>query len=724
MSAHSRFLMFATLASLAGLSSGCHARRQATEDRGLRPFRSDSELARFIQDLPQPQQFSDQVVSTCAGDVAEVLSRTGSTRFGGGAVISGTVTNVSGTPVPAAQVYALDVGALTTQDGTFRLQFDSTQVAGTDSLTLSAARIGYSSVGLDVQSTAGDSVTVAFQLCEQVLALDMIAVEAPPPTPSVTNVQHAGVDEGGIVKLHGDHLVILRRGRIFTVDASAGRLSPVDEVHASGPDIDPRGTWYDELLVSGDDVVVVGYSYERGGTEIGIFRIDSAGRLTHRATYQLRSDDYYSSRNYASRLVARKLVFYAPVAIYGGDDADSVLPAFRRWRSGDDEPRFEPIATAARVYRSGEWLEPDGQVVLHTVTTCDLASEELECTATSLVGSWGRVSYVSPTAAYVWVSAGSGSDGSGSSMVYRLPLDGGPPTALQVEGTPVDQFSFLEEEDLNLNVVVRSDGYGEGMWGAEFTAGDVALLRVPLSLFSDGRVAAPSAAYRRLPRPGDRSTFKNRFVGQHLLYGTGDGWGLPESDGPSALHVVRLQDGAVATLSLPHGVDRIEPMGEDAVVVGSKLDELHFTGIDLGTLPTVVQRYVRADASQGELRSHGFFYRRDGDESGVFGLPVRSEGAPGYAHLFAGSASVLFIQNGDRSFSELGELVASETTTDSDGCIASCIDWYGNARPLFFRGRVFALLGYELVEGTVGDTAIREVRRVSFAPRVSRAGSN
>src|SRR5215831_7957524 len=30
---------------------------------------------------------------------------------------------------------------------------------------------------------------------------------------SITNTQHAGVDEGGIVKLHGDHLVVLRRGR-------------------------------------------------------------------------------------------------------------------------------------------------------------------------------------------------------------------------------------------------------------------------------------------------------------------------------------------------------------------------------------------------------------------------------------------------------------------------------------------------------------------------------
>ncbi|MGH2670956.1 MAG: beta-propeller domain-containing protein, partial [bacterium] len=34
---------------------------------------------------------------------------------------------------------------------------------------------------------------------------------------SVTNVQHAGVDEGGIVKVQGDYLVILRRGRLFTV---------------------------------------------------------------------------------------------------------------------------------------------------------------------------------------------------------------------------------------------------------------------------------------------------------------------------------------------------------------------------------------------------------------------------------------------------------------------------------------------------------------------------
>ena len=44
------------------------------------------------------------------------------------------------------------------------------------------------------------------------------------------------------------------------------------------------------------------------------------------------------------------------------------------------------------------------------------------------------------------------------------------------------------------------------------------------------------------------------------------------------------------------------------------------------------------------------------------------------------------------------------------------MDWYGNARPIFLRGRVFALLGYELVEGALERNAIREIQRASFAP--------
>ena len=52
----------------------------------------------------------------------------------------------------------------------------------------------------------------------------------------------------------------------------------------------------------------------------------------------------------------------------------------------------------------------------------------------------------------------------------------------------------------------------------------------------------------------------------------------------------------------------------------------------------------------------------------------------------------------------------------ADHCQASCVDWYGNARPIFFGERVIALLGYELVEGGFERDRIRERRRVDFSP--------
>ena len=70
-----------------------------------------------------------------------------------------------------------------------------------------------------------------------------VAASAAPREESITNVQHAGVDEGGIVKTYRNFLVVLRRGRLFTVDVSDGKLAPVSHVDAFGPDLDPDGAW-------------------------------------------------------------------------------------------------------------------------------------------------------------------------------------------------------------------------------------------------------------------------------------------------------------------------------------------------------------------------------------------------------------------------------------------------------------------------------------------------
>jgi len=536
---------------------------------------------------------------------------------------------------------------------------------------------------------------------------------------SVTNVQHAGVDEGGIVKLHGDHLVVLRRGRLFTVAIGNSALKPISVIDAFAPDIDPGGSWYDEMLVSEDTIAVIGYSYQRGGTEVGLFNIDRAGNLGYRATYHLRSNDYYSSRNYASRLIGNKLVFYTPLYIWpGSQDPFQNFPAMRKWHKGAGSSEFRRIVSAKRIFRPEAELNAGYGMALHTVTVCDLGRGDMQCAATGVVGPAGRVFYVSPESVYVWTTdwTREGDRMRSRSMVYRMPLDGSSPSALGVSGAPVDQFSFLESEDKNLNVLVRSGAAGDGMWDAEGASGDVALMRVPLTSFSDGSESAPSSNYQKLPTPKGY-TFQNRFVGEYLLYGTGSGWGAPETSNGRGVYAVRWSDGEVVKLPLVHGVDRIESMGSDAVVVGTDGNDLHFTAVRLDDAPAVAFDYKRKGASQGELRSQGFFYKADGPDSGILGLPISEPARAGYKHLFTESASILFLHNESLNLQELGNLVAHPKSATADKCRASCVDWYGNSRPLFVRGRVFALLGYEIVEGTVDDGRIRETRRINYSPK-------
>lgn len=557
-----------------------------------------------------------------------------------------------------------------------------------------------------------------------------MAMAAPAPAPaaaeSITNNQTAGVDEGGIVKVHGQHLVILRRGRLFTVNVDRHQLQPVSSINAYAPDVNPSGAWYDEMMVAGNTVAVIGYSYARGGTELGLFNIDDAGQLSYRATWHLRSSDYYSSRNYASRLIGSELILYTPIPLHLWQaDPAARLPALRRWQPGTTPADFKRISDATRIYRTDEPLNPQEGITLHTIVRCDLAQPELDCRSSAVLGPVGRVFYVSSRAVYVWTARNRRDAASGRvashSAVFRLPLDGAAPSMLKTQGSPIDQMSFLEGDDGYLNVLLRANGDGDGMWRGEGSGGNLSLLRVPVRDFGDGQASAGEQAYTRLPAAGDGS-LQNRFVGQRLLYAAGSGWRRPAPGTVGQLQVVQLADPArTETLALPHGVDRIEALGADAIAVGTDGQDLYFSSVKLAPRARMAGRYVQAQAAQGETRSHGFFYKPDDAASGVVGLPVRGSGQGGYRQLWDEPAGMLYLRNSGLKLSSIGSLASRSGIGRDDGCRASCTDWYGNARPIFLRNRVFALLGYELVEGrflTAPGSAGRlvETRRISFAP--------
>lgn len=542
------------------------------------------------------------------------------------------------------------------------------------------------------------------------------------PSVSITNNQTHGVDEGDIVKRSGDFLIILRRGRLFSVRIGGDALQPVSHVDAYAPGSDPSGTWYDEMLVNGNNVVVIGYSYRRSATELGLFTLAADGTLRYRDTYYLRSQDYYHSRNYASRLIGTTLLFYTPLDYDPGTETDLVYPGLASRPKDDASIDFKRLLPAEAIYRADAGLDPlRDAITLHTVTRCELAEATPHCTATAVLGPSGDEYYVSRNAVYVWTDTGLRER---PGYVLRMPLEGGPVSALRVLGIPVDQMSFLEDEGGNLNVVVQLVGDDDGIWRSEWGSGQLALLRTPLTAFGSLQATAPDAAYRILP-PANEGERQNRFIGDWLVYGaSSDQWrwrGDKQANVDPAYAVRYAQpDAPIRLLPLGHGVERIDAMGADAVLVGPQADGLVFSTAALEpSRASLHSRFVLAGASQGESRTHGYSYRRDGDRLGVIGLPVLRtaertrqsfDGAPD------NTASVLYLRNDALQLSRLGELDAQANRVRDDGCKASCVDWYGNARPIFIGQRVFALMGYELVEGTLSGGRIQERRRVDFAP--------
>lgn len=542
---------------------------------------------------------------------------------------------------------------------------------------------------------------------------------------SITNTQETGVDEGDIIKAYGDYLVILSRGRLFSVKIKEGEeklLKPIFK-GAAYPEGFTKGTWFDELLIDNNQIVVIGYTYELSATEIGLFTISDEGIITHQATYFVDSNDYYSSRNYASRLVDGKLIFYMPYNFgswdYEEDRASYDLPEIKKWIKNDEVTAGEAILDKSDIYKP---IENQNATTLHTVVTCDLQDVNFNCSGKAVLGSAGRTFYVSTNAVYIWVSTydyySSNTNNSKlkpSSYVYTMSLTDDSAKVLRAYGAPIDQFSFKETPDGYLNVLVQQEGFGDSMFNAEYSDSNIALARFPLTKFSSEPDVLEKSYYQVLPRP-EGYTIQNRFVGDYLLYGSGSSW-WSDTTAENIVYILPyVQKSQVQKIVLDNTVDRIEVLDNDnAVVVGGKGTDLLFNWLTLDAKDSaVVDTYTQTNASQGETRSHGFFYSFD---QNILGLPVRESLEEGYMQLIEESAKIVYLSldREKKEFIDLGTLNAvSESGYVNDNCLYSCTDWYGNSRPIFYDNRFFALLGYELVEGNKFNNTIQESKRVNF----------
>lgn len=528
---------------------------------------------------------------------------------------------------------------------------------------------------------------------------------------SITNNQEVGVDEGGIVKLAGDYLIVLLRGRLFSIrvlEEGQPRLLPVAAVNAF-PEHHSTSTWYDELLIHDNTILVIGYSYGYGATEIATFELADDGTIHHRSTNFLRSNDYYSSRNYASRLIGDQLVFYMPYNFYQPYDREHPisLPGQAQLLPSGEKGDWDDIIRVTSIIKP---IEEISYPVLHSIITCDLSSDAFLCNATGIIGPSSRNFYVSASSVYLWTSE------QDDAHVYRIKLDDGRATAIRAQGSPIDQFSFKETKDDQFHVLVREYGNGEGMWSAELSDGALALLSLPLSRFSTEPSIAVAADYALLQKPqGYR--IQNRFIGDHILYGSEKGW--EEESDYKRVSLYNITSKVTTELALSHDVERIEGLGNHALIVGSSDTALAMSVIDFDNTPKVTNTFAIPGASQGERRSHGFFFKPTSEESGYLGLPLRDDGNA-WNSLAAASSSIKYLEFANHELRDLGDLVSNKAANLDDACVASCVDWYGNSRPIFFRDRIFGLMGYDLVEGILQGGKLSERQRINYMPTGAR----
>ena len=307
-------------------------------------------------------------------------------------------------------------------------------------------------------------------------------------------------------------------------------------------------------------------------------------------------------------------------------------------------------------------------------------------------------------------------------MLFRVPVNGAAPTLAATRGVPPDQFS-LDARNGHFRALVRGAPRSCRGGAAESR---LAFVDLPLRLFSRTLGAADEGRYTAMP--GVKSdNIANRFTETHLVYGSigMHRQGFAENSMPPAWVVPVNRPAGVRAIPIRHTMLRAEQAGNDIVVTGYRNQHgLIVTLIDLDGTPRIADQVQLDRRFEAEGRSHAFNSLIEENGSGVMGLPtIRREGWSSRAAWRSSASDLSYLTVDTRGrLTPVGELERRfEYGERGSGgvagysCEVSCIDWYGNSRPIFTDGRVFGLTGTELIEGRIRGGEIHEVQRLNIA---------
>ncbi|TXK64302.1 hypothetical protein FU658_05200 [Alkalisalibacterium limincola] len=512
---------------------------------------------------------------------------------------------------------------------------------------------------------------------------------------SVTNVQVAGVDEGGIVKRAGDYLVVLRDDVLYTVRLrrDGSEVLELADALPTALEADGKDVWYDEILVSGSNIVLIGFNYGQrtAVSELLLFSIDADGALQRRSRFWIETEDYFDTENYGARLVGNHILISAQLPF-----AWNAIPDALRWSRRDvATPRWHDLIDLAEVHLPVFALRSPEVHVLSLCPVEDLLQGMMDCQTFGVVGDRGSQLYVSPSSAFlalahpVYDKKGTGP----LSSIFRVPLrDFQAPGFAVVNGKVDSPLQFSERA--NSLFVATASAPGAGAEGAY----DVT--RVPLDRFGTAMaqdVVLPDWLVE-LPYHGALVRF-----GEDAVWFGRDGrhrWqSEPASPGPMVVQT--LDDAPPARFETGIWPQLLQPVPGGLLVFGSDEDEEDFV---LGYAAReadgarLVDRYIPGGVELSEMRTHAVNMAGQRDGSLLVGWPVRGREGSESALMFAALQGGSLADRGVLDFSDMPELARQS------------VAWYGESRVVFLGHRVIGLSGDALIEGQLQGNRVAPLR--------------
>ncbi|HEV8694653.1 MAG TPA: beta-propeller domain-containing protein [Lysobacter sp.] len=546
----------------------------------------------------------------------------------------------------------------------------------------------------------------------------------------ITRNQEAGVDEGDIVKKSGDFIIVLHNGELHSIRISRNGAPVLEHVDTIKVAVDASGqnAWYDEILTFGSRLILLGFNYgadDQEAAELVLFDLGTDGHFRRDGRYWLRTQDYFSAGNYATRIQGDNLLMTMSLRL----DLQGEM-AWPEWSQRDvAQPTWTPLINVEDLYFP---IYTTPHPYVHVLLQCPIAklgSAGLDCRTTGVIGEGSSVFYASDSAAYLampaWGEAAYedpefeewSSDPKflplRQTAVFRVPYAATQtPTVARVMGRVNDQLWFKEDTD-GLYVTTSEKVSDE--------QSRLALSHIPAVSFQPSldavinpKVILPVAEGQDMVRYSDTSL----WVGTHR-YSLED-----EATVQSTQVLVQPLSGVMpSVIHVPHSADRLEPAFGGMIIAGTrgaapwKQPADTVWGVSFATEHSAAQLRSTLEVPRylsSEGRTHAFNLGQLSNGTRLFGMPGWPKNAvPADSWDPEVVSDLLFLRLDGEQIRPAG-VVSMQDAPPPGSCDSSCYDWYGNARLFFVGDRVFALSANLFKEARYRAGMVSEVRRVEL----------